>query len=401
MSSILERALLRLQTFSKGPSLGHFLRFYLATQDVLSLRLTSRPLHDLAELNEMAFETIYIHTPVPSGRSQHTDTLKRVGSLCRYVVVKIAYPPRSCYPPRTSSLSTNGSALCSESESDTISDILDSYCPYAEPPVAWKFVVQRKPSDIDQNLLRQWCRIFKLLPNVDTVHIACNGDPAWPGCTDIESALIILRITLERVNPEYLHTVCLSPIHAMGIMHLRWSGAGAYGEACALMKPVWSRIKVLKLAILSPYAEDRLSTSQRRLFEKIFADYLQSFCRTLVRLELSWLGVAGPNPFVAGGGHHAMKLAKRWSSLTELRLNNVTTECSVLTVEELAPNLRSLIVAADALGAGDQKRKQWADFRNQEFEDHDNDNGSWMAMQNVRTSAIPEPLFSRGFARSS
>jgi hypothetical protein len=394
MSSPLERGLLRLHTFSKGPSLGHFLRLYLATQDMLNLRMTSRSLHDLAELNDVALETIYIHTPVPSGRNQDTDALKRVGSLCRHVVVKIAYPPQSCCPHRASSSSTYVSAPRSGSGSDAISDILDSYCPYAEPPIAWKFVVQKKPGDIDQNLLHQWCNIFKLLPKLETGHIACNGDSAWPGCTDIESALIILRIALERVNPEHLHTVCLSPIHAMGIMHLRWAGAGAYGEACALKHPVWARLKVLKLAILSPYTEGRLSTSQKRLFEKIFADYLQSFSRTVVQLELSWLGVAGPNPFVAEHGHHAMNLTKSWSGLTELRLNNVTLNCSISTIKPLAPNLRRLVVVVDALDTGDQKRKHWVDYRRQKPEDHDHDNASWMTLQSVRTSAIPEPLFS-------
>lgn len=401
MSSPLERSLLRLQCFSKGSRLGHFLKLYVATQDMLNLRLASRSMHGLNELNEMAFETIYIHTPVPPGRDQYTEVLKTIGKYCRHVVVKIAYPPQSCYSPESSSLGTDISGSRSESGSHAISDILDSYCPYAEPPVAWKFVVQRKPGDIDQNLLRQWCRMFKLLSNVETVHIACNGDPAWPGCTDIESALILLRITLERVNPEQLHTMILSPIHAMGIMHLRWAGTGTYGEACALRKPVWSRLKVLKLAILSPYTEGRLSTSQKRLFEKILADYLQSFSRTLAQLELSWLGAAGPNPFVAEDEHHAIHLTKSWRNLPELRLNNVTTNCSESIVRQVAPNLRNFTVVADALDAGDQKHKHWVNCQDREFGDHDNDNTSWMALQNVRNSAIPEPLLSREFARSS
>lgn len=401
MSSPLERALLRHQTLSnlsKGPSLGHFLKLYLATQDMLHLRLTSRALHELIELNETALETIYIHTPVPSGRSQHTDALKRVGSCCRHLVVRIAYPLKACYSPRTSSRSTNASAPRSGSKSDTISDILDAYCPYAEPPVAWKFVVQKKPGVIDQNLLKQWCEILKLLPNVQTVHIACNGDPAWPGCTDIESALIILRIALERVNPEHLHTVCLSPIHAMGIMHPRWAGVGAYGEACASRNPVWSRLKVLKLGILSPYTEGRLSECQERLFEKVFVDYLQSFSRTLVQLDLSWLGTAGPNPFVIGNGHESLKLTKNWSSLTELRLNNVTIDCSIPAIKHLAPNLRALTIVVDFPGADGKKRKHWVEYRGQDSEDLDNDNASWMTLQNVRASAMPEPLFSRRLA---
>jgi hypothetical protein len=396
MSSPLERALLCLQTFSKGPSLGHFLKLYFATQDMLNLRSTSRSLHDLAELNEIALETIYIYTPVPSGRNQCTAALKRIGPLCRHIVVKIAYPPKSCYLQRTSSLSTNASAPRFVSGSDTISDILNSYCPYAEPPVAWKFVVQRKPGDIDQNLLQQWCEIFKLLPKLETVHIACNGDPAWPGCTNIESALVILRITLERVNPEHLHTVCLSPIHAMGIMHLRWAGAGAYGEACASSNPVWSRLKVLKLEIISPYTEGRLSTRQKRLFEKIFVDYLQSFTRILIQLDLSWLGAAGPNPFVVEDRHKAMELTKSWSRLRELRLNNVISNCCISTIKQLAPNLPTLAVVVDLPKAGDRMRKQWVDYRGQELED--NDNSDWMTLQNVRISAIPKPLFQHRFA---
>ncbi|KAI4717593.1 hypothetical protein E4T48_06220 [Aureobasidium sp. EXF-10727] len=399
MSSPLERALLRLQVFSKGPSLGHFLKLYLATQDTLSLRLTSRSLYGLAELKEVAFETFFIHTPVPPRRKQCTEALKDIGSLCRHVVVKIAYPPEAYCSPATPSFSINASTPRSDSGRDAISDILDSYCPYPEPPVAWKFVVQRKPSDIDQILLQQWCEIFKLMPNLESVHIACNGDPAWPGCTDIELALIMLRITLERVNPEHIHTVNLSPIHAMGIMHLRWAGAGAYGEACASTSPIWYRLKVLKLAVLSPYSENRLSAGQKQIFGKIFADYLQSFSRSLVELDLSWLGAAGPNPFVSGEDHQSMQLTRKWSGLEELRLNNMTLNCSVSTIKQLAPAVRRLMVNVDASNAGNQMvRGRWKDCQGYELENHDNDNADWMALQNVRMSAIPEPLFQHRLA---
>ncbi|KAG9824282.1 hypothetical protein KCU68_g15947, partial [Aureobasidium melanogenum] len=387
MFSPLERALLRLQVFSKGPSLGHLLGPYLATQDILNLRLSSRSLNGLAELNEVAFETIYIHTPVPHGRKQYMDTLKTIGSLCQQVVIKVAYPLKACCSTGTPSLSTTVSTPGSSSESDPISNILDSYRPYAEPPVAWKFVVQRKPNDMDQDLLQQWCETFRLLPNLETVHIACNGDPAWPGCTDIESALIMLRITLERVNPKHIHTVCLSPIHAMGIMHLRWAGAGAYGEACASRNPVWYRLKVLKLGILSPYNEGRLSKCQTQLFEKILADYLLSFSRTLMKLDLSWLGEAGPNPFIAEEGHQTMKLTKSWNRLEELRLINVVMNRSTSNITQLAPNIRKLTIAGGTANAGDQVvRKHWEGCQGQEPEGQDNENASWMSSQDVRIS---------------
>ncbi|KAG9677357.1 hypothetical protein KCU95_g11003, partial [Aureobasidium melanogenum] len=396
MSSSLERALLRRQVFSQGPSLGNLLKLYLDTQDILNLRLTSLSMNGLAELNEVAFETIYIHTPVPHGRKQYRDTLKMIGSFCRRVMVKVAYLPKSCYPTGTPSLSTNVSSPRSSSESDTVSNILDSYCRYAEPPIAWKFVVQRKPSDVDQNLLQQWCEIFRLLPQLGTVHIACNGDPAWPGCTDIESALIMLRITLERVNPKHIHTVCLSPIHAMGIMHLRWAGAGAYGEACASTNPFWYRLKTLKLGILSPYAEGRLTKCQILLFEKIFTDYILSFSKTLTRLDLSWFGEAGPDPFNVGEDHQTMKLTKAWNRLEELRLVNVTLNGSNLNITQLAPRIRKLTIAGGTANAGDQVlRKHWQD---QKPGGQDNDNASWMRSRDVRISAIPEPLFQHHLA---
>ncbi|CAD0094894.1 unnamed protein product [Aureobasidium mustum] len=398
MSSPLERALLRLQVFSKGPSLGYLLKTHLTTQDMLNLRLTSRSLYDPAELNEVAFETIYIHTPVPHGRKQYTNTLRTIGFLCRQVVVKIAYPSKICCSTGTPSLSTNVPTPRSSNGSDTISNILDSYCPYAEPPIAWKFVIQRKPSDVDQDLLHQWCEVFRLLPNLETVHIACNGDPAWLGCTDIESALIMLRITLERVNPKHIHTVCLSPIHVMGIMHLRWAGAGAYGEACASRDPVWYRLKALKLRILSPYTEGRLSKSQTQLFEKIFADYLRSFSRTLTKLELSWLGEAGPNPFNVGQDHQTMKPTNTWNRLEELRLINVIMHCSSSHIQQLAPNIRKLTIAGGTTSGDQVVRKHWKGCQGQESEGPDNGNASWMSSRDVRLSAIPEPLFQHHLA---
>ncbi|KAK6006682.1 hypothetical protein QM012_005690 [Aureobasidium pullulans] len=399
MSSPLERAIRRRQVFARGPSLGRLLKTYLATQDILNLRLSSRSLHGLAGLNEAAFETIYIHTPVPNGRKQDTDALEMIGFSCLQVAVKVAYPLKTCCSTGPPSLNTNVSTPRSSSDSDTISDLLESYCPYAEPPIAWKFVVQKKPSDVDQSLVQQWCEIFRLLPNIETVYIACNGDPAWPGCTDIESMLIMLRITLERVNPKHIHSVCLSPIHAMGIMHLRWAGAGAYGEACASRNPIWYRLKVLKLGILSPFTEGRLSKCQTQLVEKILADYLLSFSRTLTKLDLSWLGEAGPNPFSVGEDHQNMRLTKTWNRLEELRLINVDMNCSTLNIKQLISNIRKLAVAGGSTNAEDQVvRKHWKGCQGQELEGQPNDNASWMSSGDVRISAIPEPLFQHRLA---
>jgi hypothetical protein len=178
----------------------------------------------------------------------------------------------------------------------------------------------------------------------------------------------------------------------MGIMHLRWAGAGAYGEACASKSPVWSRLKVLKLDIPSPYTKGRLTACQERLFEKILVDYLQSFSRTLVQLHLSWLGAAGPNPFVAEDGYQAIKLTKSWSTLTDLQLNNVTLGCSTSAVKQLAPDI--LTITVDVPNTDERTHRHWNGYGRQKLEQHENDNAGWKTLQDVRTSMIPEPLFS-------
>ncbi|KAG9575544.1 hypothetical protein KCU77_g7157, partial [Aureobasidium melanogenum] len=209
----------------------------------------------------------------------------------------------------------------------------------------------------------------------------------------------MLRITLERVNPKHIHTVCLSPIHALGIMHLRWAGSGAYGEAYASRNPVWYRLKVLKLGIISPYNEGRLSKRQIQLFEKILADYLLSFSRTLMKLDLSWLGEAGPNPFIAEEGHQSIKLTKSWNRLEELRLINVVMNRSTSNITQLAPNIRKLAIAGGTANAGDQVvRKHWEGGQGQKPESQDNKNASWMSSRDVRVSAIPESLFQHHLA---
>lgn len=397
MSSPLEKALPRLQIFSKGPSLGHFLKLHLAINDMLNLRLASRSLRDLFELNKVAFETIHIHTPVPPGREQQIDALAAVAIVCRHIVVKIAFPFKASNSPLLQPPSAETSPYASESNtsSEILSEIVESYCPYVEPPIAWKFVVQRKPGDVDQVLLEKWCQIFKLLSNMETLHIACNGDPAWPGCTDIESLLVILRIALERTNPEHLQTVRLSPIHAMGIMHLRWAGAGAYGEACAARDPVWYRLKVLELQILNPYHQ--LSKSQTQVFDKIFTDYLQSFSRTLTRLDISWIGADGPDPFAAGDGHPNLKFMRSWSRLEELWLGRVKTG-HVSLIKQLAPHLQRLMVASDVLDKDGESTHQAWDDRLVQNEDHHRDDSEWMALRDVRLSALPAPLFQNRLA---
>lgn len=399
MSSPLERALLRLKVFSKEPHLEQFIQGYLPVRDMLNLRLTSRSLYRLTELKQTSFETIYVQTPVPPGREKSIETLEKIAGPCRQLVIRIAYPVKLLTSLRKAPPSDNDSASSySATNSEGSSDIKDSSCPYVEAPIAWKFLLQRKPGQVDQALLDQWCRIFKLFPDMEVLHISCNGDPAWPGCTDIEALLIILRIAIERADPKRLHTVRLSPIHAMGIMHLRWSGAGAYGEATAACNPVWQRLGVLELQIFNPYMRGRLSTPQKHLFSRILTDYLQSFSLTLTRLNFSWLGANGPNPFMLAETHKNPKLTKIWGNLKELWLRNVVLDTKAPSeIRKRAPNLRRLMLSMNNENSeGGMACDIWNDHLKQVHANEGNGAIDWRNMQVVRYSAIPVALFENG-----
>lgn len=94
-----------------------------------------------------------------------------------------------------------------------------------------------------------------------------------------------------------------------------------------------------------------------------------------------------------------MKLTKTWARLEELRLNNVTPNCSNSTVTQLAPNIRKLSVADDAANAGHQVLHKYSEgFQGQDPAGQNKDNASWMNLRDLRSSAIPEPLFQHHLA---
>ncbi|KAF1356244.1 hypothetical protein BDV97DRAFT_365026 [Delphinella strobiligena] len=406
MASSFERAVHNLNTYDGGRGIHRLLGHLDNHHDTLSLRATSRTFKNLRRIGIKAFETIYVHAPAQEG--QYLGALAIIAPLCRSLVVKIAYPlvdkPDTWYSENaTITRAERRRALreALESRHRRIARVEDDHvherrhkhpctacststfdiaAPLPEPktpkqktsgPVAWKYVVQRRPTELNKKLLHLWYILLERFLNITVFTIACNGDPAWPGCTDIEMCLINLRICIERLNFKYLRTITLNPIHAMGIMHLRWAGLGAYGEAPSTVHPafrrrlepgglVWQRLECLQLQIRNPYLEGRLAKTQIEVFDKVLADYLRSFKKTLKVLKLEWIdGGNGPDalPSVdrdSGYGDGTQS----WANLEELWLANMTVDQIFLAKLEItAPVLQKVMVLGpQSDGAGGEMR---------------------------------------------
>lgn len=220
MPSAFELCLVRLQATHEGSGLESLVD-YLSIGSASSIRSASRTLYGLREVEKKAFQTVYI--PTPPNQKQCVGDLGNVGQYCNHLIIRIAFATQATKKKPTGQTIQDFLAKPRHQQAHEARLISRHSQQNSTPkiPVAWKFFLQRRPSEINQALLKQWLLVFSLFPNITTLTIACNGDPAWPGCTDIEMLLIVLRICIERTNPASLRTICLNPIHAMGIMHFR------------------------------------------------------------------------------------------------------------------------------------------------------------------------------------
>lgn len=380
MASPFGRAIELLPTQSYGSPVARFINHFDNTQDVLNLRATSRIFGDLKQINDKAFKTIRIHTPC-HGEQDH-EAVKAFGPLCRNLLIKIAYPPidhhdplqtTCCRATRSSRRVALRNALQNrlrriqedhDRERAHSPDFKGQSEPEFPSPVAWKYICQRRPNQLNLEHLAHWQHIFSLFPNISTLTIACNGEPGWPGCIDIEMCLINIRICIERVDFRSLRTVVLDPIHAAGIMHFRWAGLGAYGEAKGFGPPCsgplipWMCLERLELRLKNPFIEGRMSLQQKGTFERVLGDYLKSFRRTLRVLKVEWIGGAsGLNP-LSDGKENANGYGgdtQAWISLEELWLGNIAvTPNTVIAIKGCAPVLQRLMLMSHTpLGAGD------------------------------------------------
>jgi len=143
-----------------------------------------------------------------------------------------------------------------------------------------------------EDLKQIWTSLFWHFKQLRSLTMQVNGDCGWPGRTEIEDTLVALRIALEQSPMPELKTFTLSPVHAMGIQHLCWSGFGVFGSSSGKVS-VWQKLDTLDLRIVNPVT---LDDEQLVMFRKVLYNYLASFSSTIRVLRLVWIGAEGPCP---------------------------------------------------------------------------------------------------------
>ena len=331
------------------------------------LRSVSRVFYDLIDGTRaiLMFRELYIDAPLPLSVDTQRS-LARVAPNCRHLTIKVGYPrspssssgttlvdsPTSYDDPSrhrdepyftagfpSIAGSSPGSTTSSITSTDTIQ--LRGTSPRTAvsleqlSPTAWQQYAHTK---------QQWIDILSRFTHLKTLTLRINGDPAWPGFTNAEEMLVTLRIAIESANIKKLKTLCLAPVHAMGIIHLRWLDMGTFGETSPSASSVWQGIDALNMWIQNPFTTEKLSEAQSVMFKKILYECLRSFAPTLRCLRFVWLGGDGPSPLTL---HLPPDIEGRaeihWPKLEELCVGNIILPRRMIKLTpKLAPNVTRL-----------------------------------------------------------
>lgn len=313
------------------------------------LRLVSRILHRLLErYPDRMFKRLFISAPL----SDHIDidSLKAVAPSCRTLTVRLGYDEthspqelrgtlqkqrptvnsRSLSEQNTSGRGwwrTAKKALGPSNRDSTPSSVttsIDRVSYFTRSTTSLDHPESSESSEASSRNI--WTELLSHCKELENIEILTNGEPAWPGRTSIELELVHLRVALESVDLPKIRRVSLTPIHAMGIVHLRWSGFAAFGDVSINPSIIWSNLHTLDLQLKNPLlAERQLSEPQQLMFMKIFHDYLRSFGDTLKCLRFVWLDGEGPSPITLDlePELEGRRKAITWTALEEVWLGNV------------------------------------------------------------------------------
>lgn len=330
------------------------------------LRAVSRVLRDLVDHKPgRLFRHIYIN--VPLDKHDADEFLEILVPFCHSMTITVK--PDADAPSRSSRLS--GFSI-SGALSNGLNRINSKRESVWSPPSTWRSpdirrstrtTLARKSVPLAQLLPEQqtapedamkvWINIFLRCHQLRLLTFRVYGDSAWPGRTEIEDMLVVLRMALEQAVVPNLREVRFAPLHAICIVHLRWSGLGAFGALSPTPSPnttgplIWQRLQTLDLQLFNPFATSKLTSAQELMFKKLLNNYLGSFAPTLRCLRFVWLDAAGPSPLTL---HLEEELAGRsdrqalkWPVLEELRVGNMTHPHRTIGVaKELAPKLDRL-----------------------------------------------------------
>jgi hypothetical protein len=343
---MLEDMLLR---YSNGKArLRDLLLGYLNDHSLRNLRLESRVLHDLLNrYSDRMFGQLFLTAPW----SHHNDSssLKAIASFCRVVHIKLGLEKahteqrfrRFLHKQRpidgsrivndnisarerwrnvrhALAISSRRSSPSSATTSiDRLSATTRTTMSSNQPPSSKMSATSAK---------HVWTAFFTRCEKLQNIIISANGEPGWPGRTQVEDDLVDLRAALEGVQLPHVRCVRLTPIHAMGIVHMRWSGFGAFDAVSASPCHIWSNLHTLDLQLENPFLpKHKLSEWQQVMFKKILYDYLLSFAATLKCLRFTWRGEDGPSPMTLDlePGLEGYRQAIVWTALEEVYLGNI------------------------------------------------------------------------------
>lgn len=263
---------------------------------------------------------LYLHAPLRS--TDNMFGLERLSPICHTLTVKIEIPSRK--------------------PDSLLRDIWTKHRPFSS---ASKLLPPQDLAAFEMDR-QMWTYIFKRFTNLERLTLHTDGDPAWPGRGEVEHLLTSLRCSLERAGISRLRSLTLSPIHVCGILHLRWSGFGAFYEipSPATCANLWQSITLLDIRLRSPMITSKLTEAQIRMSIKILQDYLRSFARNLRCLRFVWLDSDGPSPILLDQ-EAGMESSQRlfWPVLEELHFGNITTpNRTVQAILDRAPNIKVL-----------------------------------------------------------
>lgn len=372
------------------------------------LRRVSRVLHDIIDHNpERVFHTLYINAP--AAVTPDLETLALVAPFCQHLVIKIMFrQPEVQVQPLAKPEKKRGSWETAKKFARRISGENQKEEGHRESgkwrwPLRESSLVSQPSADdaskeqlkaslpantLDQPADRRistwahhhWKVLLPFFAHTTNFTIAINGDPAWPGRTDTEDIIVALRTAMESTNLSGLRHLRIAPVHAFGIIHLRWSGFGAFVqptpvESLAPSGAVWQRLESLELQVKNPMTTGKLSEAQLLMFKKVLNDYLRSFAPTLKTLKFVWLAGEGPNPLLLDGESGLNNAAVGlWLQLEEVWLGNVAHVHRLMPeVKERCPEVKRLMVLRSphrGLAMGLERMGAWVEvlLRNGESE---------------------------------
>ncbi|WPG98813.1 Hypothetical protein R9X50_00161000 [Acrodontium crateriforme] len=358
MISKLEDALLRCSSESemRRKIFGH-----LDNTEMRNLRSVSRVLRDLVEHDPTRlFCQLYLQ--IPFLEADRLDTLDLVAPFCQDLTItlserKQAKASRGHLRIASDSLVRGRRMFRSSNQTQKRESrprfrlMSDKRVTFETPPTPEQKICQ-------EVAYGDWLRILSRMRNLGTITLRFDdSDSVWSGRTGVEDALVTFRTAIEDSAATLLKLkhLRIAPVHAMGIVHLRWNSlsrfsvgenrSSHYSPSIPLLptpSTVWQNLRTLLIQLRNPFtnpAGDVLTKTQQQMFLKLLHDYLRGFTDTLRTLQFLWLGADGPSPMTLhweSGLEHRPALV--WDKLEELWLGNTTyTHRTITSLPELAP----------------------------------------------------------------